>query len=129
MARSKEKDPRDAEIERLKKQLEESREKNSHYGSERACELLAFKLYVTGSLDGRDLGRLVSAFNERFHYGLFVQYYMRNDARGQYRLYAIERYTDVCAWDVEGKKKISKDDETAMNNFVRGFIAATENAT
>ena len=129
---------KNVEIERLRKENEELREKTTFFSTCYSHELVGFEidrgsihLWNNGEkMTNDDLGRLVAAFNEKFHYGLFVQYHMANDDRGQYRLLAIYRYTNVrgiaSPGDPDGRKKLPREDETAMRNFVRGFVAAVE---
>lgn len=121
------------EIERLRKENDELRERTTFLSICGPHELVGFeigsgctRMWNNGEkITNDDLGRLVAVFNEKFHYGLFVQYHMANNDRGQYRLFAIYRHTDVGA-DPERKRQLPREDETAMKNFVRGFIAAVE---
>jgi hypothetical protein len=125
---------KNGEIERLRKENEELREKATFLSISSPHEFVgfevgrgSFRMWNNGEkITNDDLGRLVAAFNEKFHYGLFVQFYMANSDHGQYRLFAIYRHTDVHGGDPEGRKKLPREDETAMKNFVRGFVAAVE---
>ena len=123
---------KDAEITRLRTELEDLKDSKNFYSSfPGATDLIGFKLADVQSGDAmtlEDLGRLQTAFNKRFHYCLLVQPYMANDLYGQYRLLAIYRHTDVHAWDVEGKRKLPREDEIAMRHFIMGFEAAVEAA-
>lgn len=125
---------KNVEIERLRKENDELREKATFLSTCSPHDLVGFeidrgsiRMWNNGEkITNDDLGRLVSAFNEKFHYGLFVQFYMANSDHGQYRLFAIYRHTDTFGGDPEGRKKLPREDETAMRNFVRGFVAAVE---
>jgi hypothetical protein len=123
-----------AEIERLTRENEELRAKATFLSVCSAHDLVGFmidhgsvRMWNNGQkITDDDLGRLVAVFNQKFHYGLFVQYHMANEERGQYRLFAICRHTDVGTWDVARSRQLPREDETAMRNFVRGFFAAVE---
>jgi hypothetical protein len=121
---------KDAEIARLRAELEDLKTSKNFYSSfPNATELIGFKIadvYRGSSMALKDLGRLQIAFNGRFHYCLLVQPYMDNSLHGQYRLLAIYRHTDVHAWDTEQKRKLPREDEIAMRHFIAGFEAAVE---
>jgi hypothetical protein len=120
------------ELDRLRKENDELREKATFLSTSSAHDFVGFEIdrgsvHVWNNrakITNDDLGRLVAAFNEKFHYGLFVQYHMANDDRGQYRIFAICRHTDVHGGG--SGRDLPRDDQTAMRNFVRGFVTAVE---
>lgn len=122
---------KDAEIARLRAELEDLKDSKNFYSSfPGATDLVGFKIadVYNDDLKLEDLGRLQTAFNKRFHYCLLVQPHMDNSMHGQYRLLAVYRHTDVHAWDKEQKRKLPREDEIAMRHFIMGFEAAVEAA-
>jgi hypothetical protein len=121
---------KDAEIARLRAELEDLKDSKHFYSSfPNATDLVGFKIADVDRSDSttlEDLGHLQTAFNKRFHYCLLVQPYMDNSLHGQYRLLAIYRHTDVHAWDTEQKRKLPREEEIAMRHFIAGFEAAVE---
>lgn len=121
---------KDAEIARLRAELEDLKTSKNFYASfPGVTDLIGFKIADVNRNDSmtlEDLGRLQTAFNGRFHYCLLVQPHMDNSLHGQYRLLAVYRHTDVHAWDTEGKRKLPREDEIAMRHFIAGFEAAVE---
>jgi hypothetical protein len=123
---------KDAEIARLRAELEDLKTSKNFYSSfPNATDLIGFKIADADanrndSMTLEDLGHLQTAFNGRFHYCLLVQPYMDNSLHGHYRLLAVYRHTDVHAWDTEQKRRLPREDEIAMRHFIAGFEAAVE---
>src|SRR5271166_6129799 len=67
------------EIDKLTTRVRELEAGSSFFStSYRMEQLIAFQLFESQDLSERELGQLVGAFNGRFHYGLFVQYFYEN---------------------------------------------------
>jgi len=120
----------EAENQKLKEQVEELEaqpKSDSFYdASVRAVDLIAFPLgyHHMDDLDGRELGRLVEAFNANFaFYNLVVQNYQAKDEHGQYKLLAIRRHSDAFRPDPVRDRQFPKEDEVAMRHFLHGFAA------
>jgi hypothetical protein len=115
---------------KLKDQLEEVRKKDkpdSFYADVRTTDLIAFPIgpyHSMNDLDGRELGRLVEAFNNEFRfYNLVVQDFQSNADQGRYKLFAIRRYSEAFRPDEVRDRQIPKEDTIAMRHFLKGFIA------
>lgn len=120
----------EGENRKLKEELEErdsAKKPDSYYADVRTADLIGFLItsyHSMEDLDGRELGRLVEAFNANFaFYNLVVQNFQANDKHGQYKLYAIKRYSDAFRPDPVRDRQLPKEDEVAMRHFLHGFIA------
>lgn len=120
----------EGENRKLKEELEErdSADKpDSYYADVRTTDLIAFPItcyHSMDDLDGRELGRLVEAFNANFaFYNLVVQDFQAKDDHGRYRLLAIRRYSEAFRPDPVRDRQLPKEDEIAMRHFLHGFTA------
>ena len=119
----------ESENRELKNELEGERERgkpDSYFSDVRTTDLIGFPIgsYSMDDLDGRELGRLVEAFNGNFAFhNLVVQYFQANDEHGRYKLFAIKRHSTAFGPDPVRDRQLPKEDEIAMRHFLRGFIA------
>jgi hypothetical protein len=121
----------EAENRKLQDELEELRnhpKSDSYYDtSVRPVDLIAFPVtsyHAMADLDGRELGRLVAAFNEHFaFYNLVVQNFQAKDDHGRYKLLAIKRYSEAFRPDPVRDRQFPREDEVAMRHFLHGFVA------
>ena len=99
-------------------------EYNAYWASHQAVEMKAFLLdRHCGDLNYKELGRLQQAFLENFTpYQLLIRKYHANDERGTVQLWAIAAESSVAP--MKDGTKISREDDTKMVYFIKGFIAA-----
>lgn len=115
---------------------------SEHYSSTNAVEIRAYPIFhdtvireeqgapfnmdIHYGMTRDELGKMVMAFNARFSYQLFIQQDMDQSRRHYVKFYTVKKNSCFSSDKGDYNLKMSSNDETAMNNFILGFIQACQ---